>query len=165
MGILRAALFRKNILMPDYEHSLTVEASPDAVFDFVSDVANLPKYLPTTHSAEAQPGGRVRVQGEAGGRAYDSDGYFRVDKPNYRLEWGSDGENRYLGWLEIDGMDDECEVTVHLTFQPKPEQSERMDAQTGDRDQTITDGLVAALESIRNNVEGRGGKVEPAAAT
>ncbi len=151
--------------MPDYEHSLTIQASPDAVFDFVSDVANLPKYLPTTHKAGAQPGGRVRVQGEAGGHAYDSDGYFRVDAPNLRMEWGSDGENRYLGWLEIDGAADECEVTVHLTFQPKPEQSERMDEQTGDRDQTISDGLIAALESIRNYAEGHGGKVESAAAS
>jgi len=151
--------------MPDYEHSLAIEASPDAVFDFVSDIANLPKYLPTTHKAEAQPGGRVRVQGEAGGHAYDSDGYFRLDAPNRRMEWGSDGENRYLGWLEIDGAADECEVTVHLTFQPKPEQSERMDEQTGDRDKTIMDGLVAALESIRNYAEGQGGKVEPAAAS
>ena len=70
-----------------------------------------------------------------------------------------------MGWLEIDGADDECEVTVHLTFQPKPEQGERMDEQTGDRDKTISDGLIASLESIRNQVEGHGGKVEPAAAT
>ena len=80
------------------------------------------------------------------------------------MEWGSDGENRYAGWLEIDGVDDECEVTVHLNFQPKPEQGERMDAQTGDRDKTIQEGLIAALASIRNAVEGTGGKVEPAAA-
>ncbi len=53
--------------MPEYEHSLTVQASPEAVFTFVSDVSRLPEYLPTTHHAEAQPGGRVRVQGEAGG--------------------------------------------------------------------------------------------------
>ena len=69
--------------MPEYEHSLTVQASPDAVFAFVSDVSRLPEYLPTTHHAEAQPGGRVRVQGEAGGHNYDSDGYFRTD----RAEW------------------------------------------------------------------------------
>ena len=150
--------------MPEYEHSLTVQAPPEAVFDFVSDVSRLPQYLPTTHHAEAQPGGRVRVQGEAGGRAYDSDGYFRTDPVNWRLEWGSDGENRYSGWLEIDGVADECEVTVHLNFQPNPEQGRRMEEQTGDRDGTIQDGLAAALESIRNQVEGRGGKVEPAAA-
>ena len=151
--------------MPDYEHSLTIDASPDTVFAFVSDIQNLPKYLPTTHAAEAQLGERVRVQGEAGGHAYDSDGYFRLDAPNHRMEWGSDGENRYLGWLEIDGVADECEVTVHLTFQPKLEQAERMAEQTGDLDTTISEGLVASLESIKNFVEGRGGKVEPVAAS
>jgi hypothetical protein len=56
-------------------------------------------------------------------------------------------------------------VTVHLTFQPKPEQGERMDEQTGNRDKTISEGLIASLESIRNLVEGQGGKVEPAAAS
>lgn len=151
--------------MPEYEHSLAIEASPDAVFAFVSDIANLPKYLPTTHHAEAQGPGRVRVQGKAGGHAYDSDGRFHADPIDHRLEWGSDGENRYLGWLEIDGVEDECEVTVHLSFQPKAEQGKRMDEQTGDRDKTIQEGLVAALESIRNYVEGRGGKVEPTAAS
>ena len=55
-------------------------------------------------------------------------------------------------------------MTVHLTFQPKPEQSERMEEQTGDRDKTITEGLRASLESIKNFVEGHGGKVEPSAA-
>ena len=148
--------------MPDYEHSLTIEASPETVFEFVSDIKNLPKYLPTIHQAEAQPGGRVRVQGEAAGRAYDSEGYFRIDAPNHRLEWGSEGENRYQGWLEIDGVAGECEITVHLTFQPKPNQSSRMDAQTGDRDKTIGDGLISALESIRHLVEGHGGKAEAA---
>ena len=138
--------------MPDYEHSLTIEASPETVFDFVSDIKNLPKYLPTTHQAEAQPGGRVRVQGEAAGHAYDSDGYFRIDAPNHRLEWGSDGENHYRGWLEIDGAASECEVTVHLMFQSKRE----------GRDKTISEGLISALESIRSQVEGNGGKVETA---
>ena len=151
--------------MPEYEDSITVQASPEAVFAFVSDVSRLPEYLPTTHHAEAQPGGRVRVQGEAGGQAYDSDGYFRTDQPNGRVEWGSDGENRYSGWLEIDGIADECEVTVHLNFQPKSGQEERLESQSGSRDETIQQGLVASLESIRNIAEGRGGKVEPPAAT
>ena len=136
--------------MPDYEHSLTIEASPETVFKFVSDIKNLPKYLPTTHQAEALPGDRVRVQGEAADHAYDADGYFRVDAPNHRLEWGSDGENRYRGWLEIDGAASECEVTVHLSFQANP----------GDRDKAISEGLISALESIRRQVEGNGGKVE-----
>ena len=57
--------------MSEYESSLTVDAAPDAVFAYVSDVGNLPEYLPTTRHAEAQSEGRVRVQGEANGHRYD----------------------------------------------------------------------------------------------
>lgn len=155
--------------MPEYEDSLVVEAAPEAVFDFVSDIRNMPQYLPTTHHAEPQGGGeRVRVQGEASGHPYDSDGWLRVDRTEFRMEWGSDGENLYTGWLEIDeGTDAEsCLVTVHLSFQPKPNQSERMAEQAGgDRDLAIQRGLEAALQSIKNLCEGRGGKVEPPQAT
>ncbi len=153
--------------MAEYEHSLSVQASPDAVFRFVSDIRNLPRYLPTTHQAEAQGEGRVRVRGEAGGHAYDSDGYFRADATKHRLEWGSDGENNYSGWLQIEeGRDGGASnVTVHLSFAPRPDLAQRMDEQTGDHDRTIQQGLEAALLSIQNQVEGRGGKVEPEAAT
>lgn len=145
---------------------MTVQAAPEAVFGFVSDVRNLPRYLPTTHHAEPQGPDRVRVRGEAGGHTYDSDGYFRVDASEHRLEWGSDGENRYSGWLEIEeGQAGASEITVHLSFAPRPDLTRRMDEQTGDHDRTIQEGLEAALLSIRNQVEGRGGKVEPHAAT
>lgn len=65
----------------------------------MSKVENLPKYLPTTHSAEPQDGERVRVQGEAQGHPYDSDGFFRQDKENHRIEWRAD-EGYYSGWLQ-----------------------------------------------------------------
>ena len=151
--------------MAEYEHSLTVQARADEVFGFVSDISNLPKYLPTTHHAEAQGGERVRVRGEAGGHPYDSDGHFRVNTTEHRMEWGSDGENNYSGWLEVQDRGETSEVTVHLSFAPRPDLSQRMDEQTGDRNQTIQEGLQTALTSIQNLVEGRGGKVEPRAAT
>src|SRR5690349_8011913 len=87
--------------MAEYESSIVVEAAPDAVFQFVSDVRNLPKYLPTTHNAESQGEDRVRVQGKAAGHLYDSDGYFRVSPAAKKMEWGSDGERRYKGCMEI----------------------------------------------------------------
>ncbi len=151
--------------MAEYEHSARVNAPAEAVFDFVSDIGNLPKYLPTTHHAESQGLGRVRVRGEAGGHTYDSDGYFRVDATEHRMEWGSDGENAYAGWLQVEENGSGSDVTVHLTFAPRPDQAERFEEQTGDRDRTIQEGLEASLLSIRNLVEGRGGKVEPTAAT
>jgi uncharacterized membrane protein len=166
-GYRRRGVFtaRKERIMAEYEHSLTVQAPADAVFDFVSDISHLPEYLPTTHHAEPQGGERVRVRGEAGGRPYDSDGYFRVNKTEHRMEWGSDGENNYSGWLEVEDRGEMSEVTVHLSFAPRPDLARRMDEQTGDRNQTIQEGLQTALMSIQNLVEGRGGKVEPRAAT
>lgn len=158
--------------MSEYEHTQRIEATPDQVFAFVSDVGNLPKYLPTTHSAQSQGSERVRVQGEAQGHRYDADGYFRRDEANGRLEWGSDGEISYSGWLEVkpgpDGDDRSSSVTVHLSFGPNPREAVNAggpppDGAPSDRD--IQDSLEKALVSIQNQVEGKGGKVEPAAAT
>lgn len=157
--------------MSEFEHSTSIQASPDEVFAFISKVENLPKYLPTTHSAQPQEGERVRVQGEAQGHAYDSDGFFRQDRENHRLEWGAD-EGYYSGWLQIDEQGDSSTMTVHLSFSggPPAGQGEEPGDASGDEAPStgqIQEGLVAALESIKNFVEeGRsGGKEEPSAAT
>ena len=85
----------------------------------MSKVENLPKYLPTTHSAQPQQGDRVRVQGEAQGHEYDADGFFRTDKDAHRIEWGAD-EQYYSGWLEVTGQGDDSSMTVHLSFSGGP---------------------------------------------
>ncbi len=151
--------------MSSFEQSQTVGAAPDAVFAFVSDVRNLPKYMPTTHSAEPQEGERVRVKGEAQGHAYDSDGYFRVDKSARRMEWGSDGEMNYSGWLRVEEAgSDASQVTVHISMSPPPEMVDAMKEQGG-HDKVVNDGIQKSLQSIANIMEGKGGKVEPEAAT
>ena len=154
----------------EFEHSTTIDASPDEVYTFMSKVENLPKYLPTTHSAEPQQGDHVRVQGEAQGHEYDADGFFRADESNHRIEWGAD-EQYYSGWLEVTGQGDNSTMTVHLSFSGGPPAGEG-DAPSDEsnnapnRDE-IQEGLVKSLESIKNFVEeGRsGGKEEPSAAT
>lgn len=148
--------------MPEYEFAGSVNAPPDVVFTFVSDVRNLPRYLPTTHAAEPRGNERVRVRGEAEGRQYDSDGYFRADPSARRLEWGAD-EGHYSGWLAILGDAGRSQVTVHLSFKDTdlPQQIEERASEP----RPIQKGLEAGLLSIRNLVEGRGGKVEPPAAT
>jgi ribosome-associated toxin RatA of RatAB toxin-antitoxin module len=37
-----------------YEESLTIRAEARKVFDFVADVRNMPKYLPTAEDAQSQ---------------------------------------------------------------------------------------------------------------
>ncbi len=156
--------------MSEFEHSTPISASPDEVFAFMSKVENLPKYLPTTHSAQSQEGERVRVQGEAQGHQYDSDGFFRKDEANHRIEWGAD-EGYYSGWLQVEGQGEDSSMTVHLSFSGGPpggqgEEPGEGSGEAPNREQ-IQEGLVKALESIKNFVEeGRsGGKEEPSAAT
>lgn len=145
----------------EYEERLSMRASPDQVFDFVADVRNLPRYLPTTKDAQAQGEERVRVQGEAQGHRYDSDGYLRRNADANRLEWGAD-EGYYSGWLQARPDGDGSEVTVHISLRGHPPGADQSDAPAPEQ---VQEGLRKGLESIRNQVEGRGGKEEPSAAT
>ena len=83
--------------MPKYTDRIEVAVAPEVVFRFVSDIKNLPKYLPTVHEAHSQPHERVEVDGTANGHAYKSAGWFKVDPSERTMTWGSDGENDYSG--------------------------------------------------------------------
>lgn len=145
----------------EYEESLTVGASADTVIDFVADVSNLPKYMPTTKAAQSQGEDRVRVQGDAQGHHYDSDGYLRRATEQGRLEWGAD-EGYYSGWLQVRPEGEGANVTVHISLRGAPPGA---DPDSAPAPEQIQEGLRKSLESIRNHVEGRGGKEEPSAAT
>ena len=96
-----------------------VDADARSVFDFVADVRNLPKYLPTTKDAQAQSEDRVRVQGEAQGHRYDSDGYLPPDTGALWLEWGAD-EGYHSGWLQVRPEDERSSITVHISLRGHP---------------------------------------------
>lgn len=140
-----------------YEESMSIPASAERIFDFVSDVQNLPKYLPTTKRAEPQSEDRVRVQGEVMGHHYDADGFLRADRDTMSLEWGAD-EHYYAGQLHImPNGDSASNVTVRLTFRnPPPGANEH----EGPSEADIRDGMRRALQSIENQVTGQGGKDE-----
>lgn len=150
--------------MSRYKASLTVHAPAEKVFAFVSEVDNMPKYLPTTKKAETEGTDRVRVEGTANGHSYDQDGNFHVDAAKHSMRWSSDGERKYSGHLEVVPQGHNSEVTVHLQFDPSAKAKEEMAATAGSHDAAIQDGLEKALISIQHAVEGKGGKVEPKAA-
>lgn len=147
----------------EFEQSITVAAPADGIFDFISDVKNVPQYLPTVNSAQPQEGERIRTQGQAGDRSYDSDGHFRVDKQARRIEWGSDGENDYRGWLEVQGdSGSQSQVKVHIHYAPRPEILQRMVERSPDHsfESVMKEGISKTLESIKRICEGKGGKEE-----
>lgn len=147
----------------EFEQSITVAAEADGIFDFISDVKNVPQYLPTVKNAQPQQGERIRTQGQVGDRSYDSDGHFRVDKQARRIEWGSDGENDYSGWLEVQGSGgSQSQVKVHIHYAPKPETLQRMVENSPNHsfESVMNEGISKTLESIKRICEGSGGKEE-----
>lgn len=147
--------------MGEYESVMTMQASPQDVFDFVADIGNMPKYMPTTKSAQSQGEDRVRVQGEANHRSYDSDGYLRRDADNTRLDWGAD-EGYYSGWMQVEPQGSGSKVTVHISLRGTPPGADPNQAPPSGQ---IQEGLDKALQSIQNHVEGKGGKEESSAET
>jgi uncharacterized membrane protein len=140
-----------------FEQSMTIHAPPDSVFAFVSDVKNMPKYLPTMRRAEEQGDDRVRVQGEAEGHRYDADGFLRADAANRRMEWGAD-EHHYKGQLAVEPAGaDASQVTVRLMFKHYTADGA---GQHGPSSSDIEEGLRNALQSIENEITGTGGKKE-----
>jgi carbon monoxide dehydrogenase subunit G len=144
--------------MAEYTDRIAVAAQPAAVFEFVSDIGNLPKYLPTVHGAHTQGVERVEVDGKANGHSYHSDGWFKVDAASQTMSWGSDGENEYSGKMTVTGKGAGSEVECALRFTPKPDIEDAMDKNQGGASAAMTEGLRASLQSIKQICEGTGGK-------
>ena len=149
--------------MAEYERSRWVQASPNDVFAFVADAGNLAAFLPTVDAVEPQAEDRVLVRGETRGNDYEDDGWFRVDENRRRLEWGA-AERDYSGWLTVSGEDGGSQVVAHLSLPPHVTESGRpITGKLENGSDPIEQSLEAALDSLRNLMEGRGGKEEPAA--
>lgn len=144
--------------MPEYTDRIDVAAAPEAVFRFVSDIKNLPKYLPTVHQAHPQPHERVEVDGKANGHAYASEGWFKVDQAARTMTWGSDGANDYSGRMAVSGDGGASKVECSLRFTPTDAIKDSMDKHQGGPSAAMTDGLRASLASIKDICEGTGGK-------
>jgi hypothetical protein len=157
--------------MKEYEQTQTIAASANEAFTWLSDVSNLPKYLPPVvgasivgPAAEGVPGRRVRATleypGEGGG-TFAAEGYLAVDENRRRMEWGAEVERDYSGWLEVaEGADGESQVTVHLNFGERSVEPE-MREQTPEGRDPLAEGISATLESIRRQIEEGSGKVQP----
>jgi ribosome-associated toxin RatA of RatAB toxin-antitoxin module len=136
----------------EYEQSRRMPAAADVVFDIMSDVDTMQRWLPTTMEvADAGPD-RVHVEGDAGGQHYATDGLFRAEKNQLRMEWGSEGPD-YAGWAQVyhEG-DNASEVNLHLSFFGHQPESHRGAA--ADR---VREGMEAALERLEDEVRRRAG--------
>ncbi len=111
--------------MAQYEQSQNIDVAADEVFEWLSDVDNLPKYLPPIKEAriegstsEGQPGQRLYLRDEIPDRGeFESKGYLETDGEAREMRWEAESSRDYFGSLKVDEAADGSLVTVHLTLE------------------------------------------------
>lgn len=126
--------------MATYERTIEIEASAETVFDFVSDVENLPRYFDRMKSAEPADGEAVHVTAQVAGHSVEGEAWFRTHADRRRVEWGSEGPSDYAGELDVDGGGPTSRLTV------------RLHASHGE-DEEIETGLEQTLVNVKRQVE------------
>lgn len=130
--------------MADFTGTTSVSVPPATLFDYLSDVGNLPRYFARMTSAVPGDGEEVKTTAKMpDGTEVQGDAWFRVDQGAQRIEWGSEGPSSYAGHLEVRSAGDGSEVEVHLHTTRVPAGSSEVD-----------DGIAETLASIKKQTEG-----------
>jgi carbon monoxide dehydrogenase subunit G len=119
-----------------HEHTEHVAAAPDAVFAAISDVRNLPRFVPQITAARPKDGNHVEIDARYEGRVQHGETSFHADPAERRIEWTS--PSGYRGWMSVAPDGDGSRLTLFLDT---PHGSER------DHD------IAATLDAIRMLVE------------
>lgn len=133
--------------MADFTGTTRVSVPTTTLFDYLSDIANLPQYFARMTSARSGQGEEVKTTAKMpDGSEVAGDAWFRVDQAAQRIEWGSEGPSEYSGYLDVraagDGSADISEVEVHLhTTRVQP------------GDQQVQDGVEETLSNIKTQAE------------
>ncbi len=97
----------------EHEHTEFVAASPERVFGALTEVDNLPRYVPQVIAAERLDGDKIRVQARYEGHTQEGEAWFRTDAAERRIEWGSPG-SEYHGWIQVSPESQGSRLTLFL---------------------------------------------------
>ena len=129
--------------MADFTSTTTVDAGTEKLFDFLSDVGNLPRYFARMTSAVPGDGEEVHTAAKMpDGKESEGDAWFRTDSNDHTIEWGSEGPSAYRGMLSVTGDDTSSTVEVRLHTTRVP-----------DGDTEVTQGIDETLANIKRLVE------------
>jgi carbon monoxide dehydrogenase subunit G len=121
-----------------HEHTEHVAAAPDAVYAAISDVKNLPAFVPQVTAAREAGGNTIEVDARYEGHEEHGEARFERDAAARRIDWRSG--SGYHGWMQVDADGDGSRLTLFLDT-PHP---------------SVRDTDVAAtLDAIRMLVESR----------
>jgi hypothetical protein len=93
------------------EHEHTPD--PDRVFAALSDVGNLPRYVPQVTAAERGEGESVTIEARYEGHTQRGEGWFRSDNAARKIEWGAE-HGGYHGWLQVSPESEGSRLTLFL---------------------------------------------------
>ena len=124
--------------MGDHSGSADVDAPAGQLFDYLSEISNLPRYFTAMTSAEPAGQDEVHVVADVAGITREGEAWFRVDRERRHLEWGSERPDNYHGYLDVAGDERTSSVTVFL-------HTER--AGSGDIDRGIA-GTLARIKQL-----------------
>jgi uncharacterized membrane protein len=101
--------------MADYAARAHVAAPADQLFDYLSQVENLPDYFDRMTSVTDNQDGTITAAADLGDRVVEGEAWFEVDRDERALSWGSEGPNNYSGQLQVIESENGSvvEVTLH----------------------------------------------------
>lgn len=101
--------------MTEFERSRRMPARAEQVFRQACDVGKLDLWMPRELHVHAEEPPAVTVHEDETGQ--DERALLRAEQDQLRMEWGTRDVDRYAGWLQVAGIDDDSsDVTVHLSF-------------------------------------------------
>jgi uncharacterized protein YndB with AHSA1/START domain len=119
-----------------HEHTEHVAAPAEAVYGAISDLSNLPRFVPQMTAARRAAGDRVEVDARYDGHEQHGEASFRADDGERRIEWSA--PSGYHGWMKVDPDGDGSRLTLFLETR-----------HGGERDHDIS----STLDAIRMLVE------------
>ncbi|MDO8107662.1 hypothetical protein Q6348_10690 [Isoptericola sp. b441] len=127
--------------MADYAGTIQIGNPVDLIFDYLSDVENLPAYF--ARMTEAHPTGAQEVHTTAtlpDGHQVQGDAWWRTDEVHRRVEWGAEDGSGYRGRISLHGHPDGTKVELHLHT-------------PHDEDPDVQAAITDALHSIKSALE------------
>ncbi|ALG09940.1 hypothetical protein AOZ06_26280 [Kibdelosporangium phytohabitans] len=122
---------------------MTVDVGEAALYDYLSDVGNLPRYFARMTSATPGEGEEVHTAAQLpGGQQVEGNAWFQTDSSARRIEWGSEGPNSYHGSLEVADAAGAAEVRMRLHTTRVP-----------DDDSEVRQGIDDTLANIKRLAE------------
>ena len=129
--------------MGDFEARTTVDTDENALFDYLSQVSNLPRYFTRMTSARRGDGEEVHVTADLGPIAQvEGNAWFRVDDDAQDHRVGVGGPERLPGSLQVSAAGPGAEVHARLHS-----------TRVGDGDTEVQQGLDDTLATVKRLVE------------